>query len=89
MRLVGEGYAIYMTTEKAIEWIAELFEEPEGKITAKTMRSEIAAWDSLGVLTLMARLDEDFGVLLTEEELQNLRSVHDVLEAMHRHGKID
>ena len=77
-----------MTVDEAIRWIAELFEEPNGNLRLETPRSEIVAWDSLGVLTLMARLDEDFDILLTEEQLQNLRSVQDVIAAMRDHGAI-
>jgi acyl carrier protein len=77
-----------MTKEQAVEWVAEVFEEPADRIREETPRADIVAWDSLGVLTLMARLDEDFGVLLTEEELQNLRSVKDVLDVLRRHGKL-
>ena len=77
-----------MTTDEALEWIAELFEEPVENITPETPRVDIPAWDSLGILTLMARLDEDFEILLEEEEVQELRSVNDILEALRRYGKL-
>ena len=78
-----------MTKEEALEWIAELFEESVENITPETPRDEIAAWDSLGILTLMARLDEDLEILLEEEEVQELRSVNDILEALKRHNKLE
>ena len=78
-----------MTTNEAIEWIAELFEEPVENTTHETLRDEIPAWDSLGILTLMARMDEDFEILLEEEEVQELRSINDILEALRRHGKLE
>jgi acyl carrier protein len=77
-----------MNTEDALEWIAELFEESVENISAETPRDDIPAWDSLGILTLMARLDEDFEILLEEEEVQELRGVNDILEALKRHGKL-
>ena len=77
-----------MTTDEALEWIAELFEESVENITPETPRVDIPAWDSLGILTLMARLDEDFEILLEEEEVQELRSVNDILEALRRYGKL-
>jgi acyl carrier protein len=77
-----------MTKDEALEWIAELFEESVENITPETPRDDIPAWDSLGILTLMARLDEDFEILLEEEEVQELRSVNDILEALMRHGKL-
>ena len=77
-----------MTKEEALEWIAELFEESVESILPETQRDEIPAWDSLGILTLMARLDEDFEILLEEEEVQGLRGVNDILDALRRHGKL-
>ena len=78
-----------MNTDEALEWIAELFEEPAESITPETPRDEIPAWDSLGILTLMARLDEDFEILLEEEEVQELRSIGEILDALRRHEKLD
>jgi acyl carrier protein len=78
-----------MTLEEAIKWIADIFEEPVERITPETTQAMIAAWDSLGILTLMARLNEDFDILLAESELQEMKSVNDVLETMKRHGKLN
>ena len=78
-----------MNTDEALEWIAELFEESVESILPETPRDEIPAWDSLGILTLMARLDEDFEILLEEEEVQELRGVNDILDALRRHGKLE
>jgi acyl carrier protein len=66
--------------------VAETFEAPAEKIRPETKRDEIDAWDSLGILTLMARLDEDFHILLTEEEIQQLRSVEDILNLLRKRG---
>ena len=78
-----------MNAEEALAWIAELFEEAVENISPETPRDEIPAWDSLGILTLMARLDEDFEILLEEEEVQELRSIGDILDALKRHNKLE
>ena len=77
-----------MTELEAIAWLADILEESPESVTPETPRDEIPAWDSLGILTLMARLDEDFEILLEEEEVQELRGVNDILEALKRHGKL-
>lgn len=77
-----------MTQEEAIKWIADIFEEPIERITPETSRMEVNAWDSLGILTLMARFDEDLSILLAESELQEMKSVGDILETLKRHGKL-
>ena len=78
-----------MAAEKSpseiLAWVAEIFEAPPEKIRPETKRDEIDAWDSLGILTLMARMDEDFHILLTEEEIQQLKSVADIIEVLRKH----
>ena len=77
-----------MTKDEALQWIANLFEEPAGKVTPETAKKEIGAWDSLGVLSLMAGLDEKFGILISEDDLQQFRKVGDIIEFLERAGKI-
>ena len=69
---------------EALAWVADVFEMPVEKIRPETRRDEIDAWDSLGILTLMARLDEDFQILLAEEEIQQLRGVGDILNLLRK-----
>ena len=77
-----------MNQTEALTWIAVLFEEPPEKIQPDTPREAIPAWDSLGVLTLMAALDEEFDIVLTEEETQTIQSIQDILNVLSNHGKI-
>jgi acyl carrier protein len=81
-----------MTAEKNLDevlaWVADIFETPGEKIRPDTKREEIEAWDSLGVLNLMARLDEEYSILLTEEEIQQLKSVQDILDLLRKREKI-
>lgn len=77
-----------MTIEQALTWIANLFEEHADNIRPDTPRDDIPAWDSLGILTLMAGLDEDFDIRLSEDEIQNLRTVEDILAALRRYGQL-
>ena len=78
-----------MNMDEAREWIADLFEEPVENIQPETLKEDIPAWDSLGVLALMASLDEDFGILLTEEEMQALEKVNDIFDLIKRNGGMD
>ena len=73
-----------MTVAEALEWIANLFEEPPGRITSDTIRSDVPAWDSLGQLILMAALDQQWGIRLSQRELPSLTSVGDVLAILGR-----
>ena len=77
-----------MTQEELLQWIAELFEDTVENIKPETKREDIAAWDSLGVLTLMAGLDEKFGIVLSENEISSLKKVDDILNVLRRNGKL-
>jgi acyl carrier protein len=76
-----------MTQRDGVEWIAKLFEVLPEQLTPDTHRDAISAWDSLGVLTLMASLDSDFGIVLTDDDVQGIRKVGDILDVMQRNGK--
>ncbi len=78
-----------MTVEDALKWIADLFEFPFAQIAVDTPRDQIETWDSLGMLTLMARLDSDFSILLSDDEIQNFKSVKDIIEIFSRNGKLN
>jgi acyl carrier protein len=68
-----------MPNQEHLRWLAGLFDEPAENIGQGTRRDEIFGWDSLGMLTLMAELDEKFGIQLSDQDILNLQSVNDVL----------
>lgn len=76
-----------MTQSEAVAWIAQIFEMAPDQLTPDTHRDNVPAWDSLGILTLMASLDSDFGIVLTDEDIQAVKTVGDILGVMRRHGK--
>ena len=77
-----------MTEGEALKWLAELFEERPETMPRGTPRTAIPAWDSLGVLTLIAALDEEFGVPVSDAEIQRLETVDDVLDVLRKNGKL-
>ena len=74
--------------EAALNWIATVFEEPVGNLRPETTRDQIRGWDSMGMLTLMADLDEKFKIQLDENDVTSLRTVGDLLELLARHGAL-
>ena len=78
-----------MTEEEALAWIARLFEEEPGQVTAEMHREDIAAWDSLGVLRVVASLDSDFGIPISDDEVQGLTEVADILKILRSRGTLN
>ena len=77
-----------MNQEEALSWLADLFNEPKGKIQPEDSRDTIGGWDSMAVLLLMADLDEKFGIQLEEKEMTSIATVRDILDLLQRHGKL-
>ena len=78
-----------MNLNDAISWIADLFDEPIENVKPETIREDISGWDSLGILTLISVLDEEFDIILTEEELQEIHKVEDILNVFQKHGHLN
>jgi acyl carrier protein len=77
-----------MNLQNALAWIAEIFEEPAGRINAQTARDAIPGWDSLGTLSLIAGLDEKFDIHLGEKEIEAMAKVDDILAVLRRQGAL-
>jgi acyl carrier protein len=77
-----------VTQAEALRWIATLFEEDSDRLTPETPRNEIPVWDSLGALTLMAGLDNDFSIVLSDDDLLGLTSVGEILAVLKRNGRL-
>lgn len=75
------------TQEEALKWIGEMFEQTD-PLTPDTLRDDIPVWDSLGTLTLMAGMDEKFGIMLSDAELRAMTKVDDILAVLRREGKL-
>ncbi len=82
----GDRQTVTKDPRELLAWVADVFETPVESIQPQTPRDEIATWDSLGILTLIARMDEDFHILLTDDEIQRLRSVGDVIDLVRERG---
>jgi len=71
-----------------LKWFADLFGLPIANVTPATARTEITDWDSLGVLTLMAALDETFDLVVDDADMRAMKKVGDVLDLLRKNGKI-
>jgi acyl carrier protein len=60
-----------------------------GKITPETKREVLERWDSLGMLTLIAALDDEFSVVLEEDEMVKLTTVGSILDVLRKHKIIE
>ena len=62
--------------DKLIDSLNEIFETK--KIKEKTNLRKIAKWDSLISLNLIAKLDKDYSVTISVDDLKKIKYVKDV-----------
>ena len=65
--------------------VAALFDAPPESITVDCSPQTLPKWDSMGHLTLVLQLEEDFGVQLTAEEVESMQSIGDVVRVLDAH----
>lgn len=73
-----------MSSDEILLWLSQIFEVAPGSLKSGTNRHEIEGWDSIGTLSLMADLDERLGIRPTENELDALGSINDVIALLER-----
>jgi acyl carrier protein len=77
-----------ITTTEALKMLSDAFEEPVANLRAEVARDDVPGWDSMGALTLMAELDERFGIELTADESKKMSRIDDVLQLLRQHGAL-
>ena len=66
------------SVDKVRELLATQLDIDEEKITANTNIAEDLDADSLDIIELMMSVEEEFGVVIAEEEVGNFKTVADV-----------
>ena len=64
-----------MVLEKVKAILAEQFDVEEDKVTADTDLQEDLGADSLDVVDLLMSIEDEFGVEVTDDEIENIKTV--------------
>ncbi len=75
-----------LSISQALSMIAEAINTPEGEVKPATTLEDLEGWDSMGVLLLMAELDERFSIILEEETIGSFSKVADILKLLKEAG---
>ena len=68
-----------MQDNEIIDLIANAFDVDSSKIDLNTKRDDIEEWDSMGMLVLMADLDEQLGIEIDEDAFESLETINDIV----------
>jgi acyl carrier protein len=71
--------------EKLVKNIEELLEVENLDINLKF--TDMEEWDSLSVLSILALLDSDYGMNLTQTEIENFSSIADFIKHVEINAK--
>jgi acyl carrier protein len=75
-----------MDTQKALEWLTDVLTVQGRTLTLDDTRLSVAEWDSLGVLMLLSRLEEDCGIVVSADDIARISSVKDICELLRTHS---
>lgn len=76
-----------MTRREALEKIAQMLEIPAQQLAENLTPNEVATWDSLGQINILAFLDREFDIQLTQAEMANITTLGSVLNIVENKGK--
>ena len=73
--------------EKIQEMLAEALNLPLEKVTADAKIVDDLGADSLDVVELLSRLEEEYGIMIPDEDVENLVTVADVAAQIEKLAK--
>ena len=82
---MGLTMAEQINVQDALTIIATALNEPQANVQLGVALDGVEGWDSMGVLLLIAELNERFDILLEEEQLSALKTVDDIVGILREH----
>lgn len=68
--------------DKVIEIVANVCDTEPANITEETTIGDFAGWDSMGHLTILSNVEEEFDINFEPEEMMDLEDVSDIIKAV-------
>jgi acyl carrier protein len=87
-KVVSEAKKPVLNENDLIRMIAQtLFIDPVS-ITSATQKKKIPEWDSMGIISIMAMLEDEFQLTLSVEEAVALNGMPDLIAVLRKHNKL-
>jgi len=71
--------------EKIIKLMSECLEKEESQIKCDDQFREYEEWDSLAYLSVIAQIDDDFGLVVPIEDFRSCRTIQDLAAYVEKH----
>lgn len=77
-----------MTVDDVLRRIAEALEVDPMTIRMETKNADVTNWDSMGKISLLLMIDNEFGIKLAPNETRHLNSVEGIVALLRNGGKL-
>ena len=71
-----------MTLEEKLTLIADTLDADKANIKPEVELKTLDEWDSMGVISTIAMLDKKYNKVLNAEQIDQLKTVQDILDLM-------
>ena len=68
-----------MKKKDFLKMIEEIIEAESGTLIGDELIEDLEAWDSLAIVNFIALVDENFGLTLSPQEIQESKTVNDLM----------
>lgn len=73
-----------MEVQKALNWITDILAVNNRTLALEDTRMSVSEWDSLGSLMLMSRLEEEYGIMVTADQMEAIQSVREICDLLEK-----
>lgn len=73
--------------EKLTEIFCEIFDDENIVLSDETSTNDIAAWDSLGHITLISEIETVFSIKTSMDDIGDMTSVNGIIKVIEREQK--
>ena len=70
--------------DRLVALVAEALQLPAGSLNPDSTSAELDEWDSLGLLQILMRVEEEFGISVDMEAAEELASIAEILDYIER-----
>jgi len=71
-----------MTEREKLAMLEDMMDLNEGELEADMCLDDVEGWDSMAKLSLIVLMDDEFGRVITAEQIRSLKNVKDILDLM-------
>lgn len=73
-----------MDVQKRLEWLTKALSVSGRTLTLEDTRHTVAEWDSMGDLMLLSGLEEEFGIVMSADDLSTVASAAELFTLLER-----